>query len=285
MLTKAEEKFIQENMTNFYHLAGCNTHVFGEPFLINGYVYYFDGAVVTLIVPRLKGEVTKNSLDQVMAEILKKHAPDNLIFWGETPLLDFKQPAGYKLEKEEIDLFKRELVFKTKDFVPSSRFRNYLSRAQRENLKIKAVKSNYYKADYTQLLAETHSGLLGLKSLSYYALFPNLKIIKFFEVYQNKKMVSIIVVLEVLPNYVCFAEIGYDKSFKLISGLVNALLIDYYLKKTNYISWGGCANKGIFNFKKQLTGKTSLGFYDHYVWYDFYKKAPAKWWLMKMQQA
>jgi len=82
---------------------------------------------------------------------------------------------------------------------------------------------------------------------------------------------------------VCFAETGWDKGLNRISGIVKAKLIEYYLDKTKLISWGGAANEGIFNYKRELIGKDiPICFYENYIYYEFYKDKKAEWWLERM---
>ena len=283
MINSQEEKIINANIKNYYHLIDCNTHIFGEPFLDDGYLYYFDGEVVTLISPRLKGEISKKSLNNIIEKIIKKHSPDNLIFWGETPTLEIDKQENYKLYKEIIAPFKKELIFETAKFVPSKKYKYYLNKAEKEKLAINPVKLDYYKSEYTKLLSKTHHKLLDLRSLSYYSIFPNVKRTKFVEIIKDGKIVSVNIILEALPNYVCFSEVGYEDSFSRISGISKSILIRHYLDKAKYISWGGCANEGIYNYKKEILGETPSGFYDNYVWYEFYKNKEADWWLMKME--
>ena len=284
MINAKEEKIINANVCDYYHLIDCNTHIFGEPFLEDNYLYYFDGEVVTIISLRLGKQIDKNSLNSVIKKIIKKHSPQNIIFRGETPTTEIDEQKGYKLSKKDIDLFRRELIFKTADFIPSKKYKYYLNKAEKEKLIINSVKLNYYRSEYTKLLSETHNKLLDIKSLSYYSIFPNLERVKFVEILKDKKIVSINIIIEALPNYVCFAETGFDRTFNRVSGITKAMLIKYYLDKAKYISWGGCANEGIFNYKKEITGKSPLNFYNNYVWYEFYKNKKADWWLMKMKK-
>ena len=284
MINAKEEKIINANVCNYYHLIDCNTHIFGEPFLEDNYLYYFDGEVITVISLRLGKQIDKNILNSVIKKIIKKHSPENIILWGETPTTEIDEQEGYKLSQKDIDLFRRELIFKTADFIPSKKYKYYLNKAEKEKLTINSVKSNCYRSEYTKLLSETHNKLLDIKSLSYYSIFPNLEKVRFVEILKDKKIVSINIIIEALPNYICFAETGYDKTFNRISGITKSMLIKYYLDKTNYISWGGCANEGIFNYKKEIIGESPLNFYDNYIWYEFYKDKEAKWWFMKMKK-
>ncbi|MCK5475517.1 MAG: hypothetical protein KAI71_02965 [Candidatus Pacebacteria bacterium] len=282
MIDSEEEKIINANVCNYYHLVDCNTHIFGEPFLEDNYLYYFDGKVITIISLRSEKQMDKDSLNDLIKKIIKKHSPQNIIFWGETPITEIDEQKGYKFSKKDIDLFRRELVFKTADFIPSKKYKYYLNKAEKEKLTINPVKSNYYKSEYTKLLSKTHNNLLDAKSLSYYSIFPNLKGVRFVEIRKGERIVSINIMIEAFPNYLCFAETGYEDSFNRISGITGSMLIKYYLDKAKYISWGGCANEGIFKFKKEITGETPLNFYDNYIWYEFYKDKKADWWFMKM---
>lgn len=285
MLSKSEEKLINLNVRDYYHVISCNTHLFGEPFLEGGYLYYFDGEIVTLITPMIKGEITSKNLNATVASVIKKRLPQNLIIWGETPTTDIHKQKEYKLHKKDIELWKREIVFKTSNFIPSKKYNQYLRKAASEGLSLKHVKLPYYKADYTKLLMQTHQNLLGLQSLSYYSIFPNVEEANFVEVLKDGKLISVNVIIEVLPNYVCFAEVGYDKSFNRASGLSKAMLFEYYLGKATYISWGGCSNEGIYKYKRELLGKTPVCFYNNFIWDEFYKKEKSKWWLTKMQKS
>ena len=284
MINSKGEKLINENICDYYHLIDCNTHIFGEPFLEDNYLYYFDGEVITIISLRLGKEIDKKSLNNVIGKAIKKHNPQNVIFWGETPTLKIDEQEGYKLSKEINKPYKRELIFNTADFVPSKKYKYYLNKAEKEKLTINSVKLNYYKSEYTELLSRTHKKLLDVKSLSYYSIFPNMERVRFFEILKDKKIVSVNIMIEAFPNYICFAETGYDDTFNRISGITGSMLIKYYLDKVKYISWGGCANEGIFKFKKDITGETPLNFYDNYIWYEFYKEKEAKWWFMKMNK-
>ncbi len=283
MLSSQEEKNVNGNVRDFYHVISCNASIFGEPFLENDYLYYFDGEVATLVSPRIKGDIDKASLNSTIQKIITKHSPVNLIFWGETPTIEIKNQEGYKLKKKITDPYGMEFIFRTTDFIPTSKYRSYLRKAEADGLKLKPVTDPYYKSEHTKLLAETHEKRLGTRSLLYYAIYPLLKDVKFFEVVRDKDVLSINIIIEALPNYVCIGEIGYSKTSKNISGISTAMLIDYYLDKTRYISWGGSANEGIFNFKQELVGKIPLGFYDNRIWFEFYKNQEAKWWISRMK--
>lgn len=284
MLNLAEQKRIRENTRNFYHIVRANAHLFGEPFLENDFLYYFDGEVATLVTPRIEGEITTDNINATIAGIVKKLSPQNLIVWGEIPTTDIYEQSGYQLQKSDLALWKREIVFDTSEFVASSKYRSYLRKAKAEGLKLKFVKSPFYKAEYTKLLMETHKNLLGIKSLSYYSIFPNLEDINYVEVIKNGQLVSVNVMVEIDRNYVCLAEVGYDKDFNRSSGLSAALLFEHYLDKAKYISWGGCSNEGIHKFKRELLGKTPVCFYDNYIWYEFYKDERLRWWLERMKK-
>jgi hypothetical protein len=282
MITSEEKQFIDDNLVNYYHLVDYNSHFFGEPFLSNKYLYYFDGLVATIVPPRLGADMDQKTIDDLIGSIIKLHAPENIIFWGETPVLDFKDQAGYKLNKRNINLYKRELVFKTSDFLSSKKYRHYLNKAKEENLWLKFVKSPYYKSEYMDLLAKTHDKMLDVKSMSYYSIHALAGKTMFVEVLKDEKLVSVNIIIENMPNYVCFAEVGYDESFNRGSGISKAMLIGHYLGKTNYISWGGCASEGIFNYKKEILGDTPICFYDNFIFYTYYKKEILDWWLLRM---
>ena len=223
-------------------------------------------------------------MNKLISNIVKSYSPENIIFWGETPTLNFHQQKGYKLEKNKLELFKREMVFPVDKFVRSGKYKNYLNKAKKEKLKLKFSSSNQYKSDYLKLLAETHDNMVGVKSISYYSIFPHNDRTRFVEVLKDDKLVSVNIVIEALPNYVCFAEVGYDKKFSRISGISRAMLIEFYLLKTKYISWGGSASEGIFNYKKEILGKTPICFYDNYVQYIFYRKKKMDWWLDRIMK-
>lgn len=284
MLTKNDENLINKNCHHFYQLVGYNSHVFGEPYLFDGYLYYFDGEVATLITHKAEGLVTEESLNKAIAHIAAKHNPENLMIWGELPELKVKPLKGYKKKERKINPIYKEMVFKTADFKPTKKYRQLLRRAESEGITIKKVEVNYYKHEYTKLLAETHKSMLGPKSLSYYAIYPYKKETKFWEVIKGGKLVAVQLVVEMLPSYMCLAEIGYDKTTPKITGITDALLIDFYKNKVKYISYGGCANEGIFNHKQELIGKIPIGFYENYLWCEFYKRQEAEWWLFRMKK-
>ncbi|NMC36158.1 hypothetical protein GYA49_03880, partial [Candidatus Beckwithbacteria bacterium] len=149
MLSSSEEKFIRNNISNYYQVISCNTHLFGEPFLENNFLYYFDGTVITLISPRMAGETTESAINQTIKKILAKHNPQNLIFWGESPTLTIASVSTYHLDKKVLQSYQRELVFKTSDFVASKKYKSYLHKANQEKLTINPAKISYYKAAYT----------------------------------------------------------------------------------------------------------------------------------------
>jgi len=284
MLNAKEEKLVSKNVKDFYYFISLNASFFGEPFFENGYLYYFDGEVVALISPRVEGEITKANLNSTITKIIKKHSPQNLIFWGETPTKEINTQKGYKLDKRDLDLWKRELIFRTADFKSHKKYRQYLRKFDELGLEINHVKIPYYKAAYTKLIAETHVKNIGTKSLSFYSTYPTAKEVKFIEILKDKKIISINIIADNSPNYVCFAETGWDKDLNRISGIVKAKLIEYYLDKTKLISWGGAANEGIFNYKRELIGKDiPICFYENYIYYEFYKtNKKSGWWLERM---
>lgn len=282
MLNSKEEKLIRENARNFYHVVSCNAHLFGEPFLENNYLYYFDGSVVTMISPRIKSETDKASINETIENIIAKHSPDNLIFWGETPTLDINNQKGYKVNKRNISVRGNEMVFKSSDFVPTKKYKKYLKKAEKENLLSRQVDLSYYKSEYTKLLADIHPNMLGIKSTSHYAVYPNAKETKFFETLKEGKVVAVHIVIELLPNYVCLGEIGYDKSFKGLCSMADVLVTKHYLDKAKYISWGSSPTEGVYDFKKGFLGEIPICFYNNCVWHEFYKKKKAEWWLQKM---
>ena len=286
MLNTKEEKLISENVKSFDHLIDCNSHIFGEPFLENDYLYYFDGKIATLITPRIKGVINNANANDTIKKIITKHDPENLLFWGEVPKLEIKKQKGYQLYNEELDQYKKEFVFKTNDFKSNPKYRRYLNMAEREGLTFNFVQLPYYKAEYTDILAKTHDDQIDIRSLSYYSIYPRAKGIKFFEVFKDKKLIAVHIVLEALPYYVCFAEIGYDKSFKNSSGISGTMLMKEYLDKAEYISLGGSANEGIYKYKQELVGDLRGGLEDHYIWCNFYKDKRDKkirWWLERMK--
>lgn len=285
MLTKKEELKIRNNAHNYYHVVECNAHVFGEPFLEDGYLYYYDGFVITIISQRLEGVSDQDNLNGIVAYVAKKHDPENIILWGEMPNVDILNQKGYKLSSEKLEPWRRELVIHANDFQPSKKYKKYLKKAKEENLKLNFVDSKYYKEEHLRLLFNTHKNQsLGIKSLSYYCVYPNLEKTRLVEVLKGDKIVSINIIIDDSPQYVCFAEIGYDSEIKNISGLSKALLFEYYIDKTKFISWGGCANEGIFDFKKEFIGETPFCFYDNYERHQFYKKDKKSWWIDRLSE-
>jgi hypothetical protein len=282
MLSPTDNKSITSNVTSYYQLAECNTHMLGEPFLLNNYLYYFDGDIATLISMRLKGKITSQNLNNTIFKIIKKHSPQNLIIWGETPSTNISRQNGYKLSKHNPAVQEKEMVFDTSDFVPSKKYKRYLKRAKEEKLQLKILKPNCYKASYTKLFMETHKNRLSPQEVSYYGMFPHINSVKFMEITKGSELLAVKLITAVDKRYVCLTEVGYNQKFKSSSGLSTALAIDYYLDKTKYLSWGICANKGIYDFKRWLLGKTKLYFYENLIWYEFYKKEKATWWYMKM---
>jgi hypothetical protein len=281
MLTEKEQEFILKNATNWYHLVDANSHLFGEPFLEDNYVYYFDGFIVTFIPNRLETKADSESINRAIEKIAKKHDPDNLIVWGEVPSKEIDL-AGYKSSKREIPIWKNEMRFRTKNFTRTRAYKKAIKKAKSLRLELKFVRPKFYKSDYTKLLAETHPTMLDLKSASYYSIYPHVPYVRFTEVWKDGKLVSVHILVELLPKYIVLAEIGYNKDFPRISAIDKALLIEHYIDKAEIISLGGCASEGIFEHKKQLIGKIPFYEYPDFVRYEFYKKDPSRWWLERM---
>ena len=59
MLSKKEKQFIDDNISNYYHLIDYNSQFFGEPFLNDNYLFYFDGSIVTIVSPRLEKKMKR----------------------------------------------------------------------------------------------------------------------------------------------------------------------------------------------------------------------------------
>ncbi len=283
MLTQSDEQAINKNLYNYYHITKCNSQVFGEPFFKNNYIYYYDGFIVTIISQRINEIPDEESLNKLVDFIIKRHRPENIIIWGEMPKLKIKSQKEYLIDYKEYEPWKRELVIHADKFIQSKKYKRYLKRAKEKGLKLNFADSKYYKHEYLKLLYNTHKNQnLGVKSLSYYCTFPNFEKTKFVEVIKDNKIVSINIIIDYSPRYVCFAEIGYDNKIKNCSGLSKALLFENYLGKTKFISWGGSANEGIFNFKKEFIGNTPFCFYDNYVYIQLYKKEKKSWWIMNL---
>jgi len=281
MLTEKEQAFILKNSTNWYHLVDCNAHLFGEPFIEDNYVYYFDGRIVTFIPNRISEKADLASINLTIKKIADLHNPDNLIVWGEVPSKEIDL-EGYKSHKREIPIWKNEMRFKTKDFVPTHAFKKALKKAKSLGLELKFVRPGFYKSEYTNLLAETHKNMLDLKSSSYYSIYPHIPYVKFTEIWKDGILISVHILSELLPKYVVLAEIGYSKDFPRISALDKALLIEHYKDKAEIISLGGCASEGIFEHKKQLIGEIPFYEYPAFIWYEFYKNEQSCWWLERM---
>jgi hypothetical protein len=281
MLTEKDQDFVLKNATNWFHLIDCNSTFFGEPFLKDGYIYYFDGRVVTLIPERIGKKTDSKSINDVLASISIEKNPERIIVWGETPTKEIDL-LGYKSEKTESPIWKTEMRFHTRDFVPTKSYRYTLNKAKKLGLEIQFVTSRFYKSEYMKLLADTHENLLNLKSLYFYTIYPHIPYVKFAEILKDGEIVSVYILVELLPRYVVIAEVGYNKDIPRISSMGDVLLLEYYRDKSEVISYGGCETKGNFDYKKQYIGEIAYYTYPNLIWYDFYKKSPSLRWLDRM---
>ncbi len=105
VLRNEERRILEENMSSFAHIVELASPVFGEAFLQNGYLYYYDGATVTFLPERIKGEADRESLRETIKQIAEMRRPRDIIVWGHA-----KDRSAYKIDGYEI-YYQKEIPF------------------------------------------------------------------------------------------------------------------------------------------------------------------------------
>ena len=85
MLNQKEINEISQGMSSFSHIPELNSPIFGEPFLDNGYIYYFDGLTLTFFPERIGQKTDIESIKKTVIKITNIHQPEEIVIWGETP--------------------------------------------------------------------------------------------------------------------------------------------------------------------------------------------------------
>ena len=291
MLNQKQINKISRGMSSFSHIPEINSPIFGEPFLDNGYIYYFDGLTLTFFPERIGQKTDIESIKKTAIKITDIHQPEGIVIWGEVSdyfEIEFK---GYETHcNRKIDMQKTEMRFFNK-YLLSGKANNAINKFRKQKMTLKFVKREFYLSEYLNLLTETHKNKIDSSSiiLSYYAIYPLIEKIKFAEVRTKENiLVGVIIIYDNSPRYVCLAEIGYDKNIQQASAILFSIFLNEYLNKSEVVSLGGSETEGIFQNKKQF-------FKNFEKWYEYpydvlmeYKKKGSQWnddiWIDKMRK-
>ena len=155
-----------------------------------------------------------------------------------------------------------------------------LNRARRERYTWDIIELNEYRAEWLELLAETHERKIekiNLRLILWYAMYPLSKKTKVLEVRKDGELVGIQILYDNSPRYVCLAEMGYNKSVKRSAEIVESLAISEYMEKTEILSIGGSPNEGVFRQKIELFKDPEILYADVPYWWVEYRQRGSDW--------
>ena len=290
MLNQKQINEISQGMSNFFHIPEINSPIFGEPFLDNGYIYYFDGSTLTFITERIKEKTDIESIKKAIIKITALHQPEGIAIWGEVPnYFDIKLKRYETHCNRKIDIRKTEMRF-FGDYLLSGKANNAMGKFKKQKMTFKFVKRDFYLSEYLELLSKTHKNKIDSSNiLAYYAVYPLVKKIKFAEVRTKENILAgVIIIYDNSPRYACLAEIGYNKNMQGASAILFSVFLNEYLNKSELVSLGGSETEGIFQHKRQF-------FKNFEKWYEYpycvlmeYKKKGSQWnddiWIDKMRK-
>ena len=290
MLSQKQINEISQGMSNFSHIPELNSPIFGEPFLDNGYIYYFDGSTLTFFPERIGKKTNIESIKKTIIKIADIHQPEGIVIWGEIPdYFDIKLKGYETCCNKKIDIQKTEMRF-FGNYLLSGKANNAMGKFKKQKMTLKFVKREFYLSEYLNLLTETHKNKIDSSNiLAYYAIYPLIEKIKFAEVRTKKNILAgVIIIYDNSPRYVCLAEIGYAKNIQRAGAILFSIFLNKYLNKSEVVSLGGSETEGIFQNKKQF-------FKNFQEWYRYpycvlmeYKKKGSQWnddiWIDKMRK-
>jgi len=291
MLTDVQMTEISRHMSNFFHISELNSPVFGEPFFDDGYIYYFDGAVLTFMTERVNLKTDAKSVSRSLSEAVRVHRPEGVILWGEVPEKLDVRLEGYDVVCQKMnDLFKTEMrVFG--GFSLGTKARRAVNRAEKQEITLKFVEPEFYLAEHMRLLAETHENRIDSSNgLAYYLLYPMAEKIRLGELRTKEGvLVGVMIVYDNSPRYACLLEIGYKSDIPRAGTMTFSAFLNEFLGKVEIISLGGSATEGIFRNKTELFKNCDKwSQYPHYIWQEYRRKGATSqsniWWIERMKK-
>jgi hypothetical protein len=290
MLNQKQINKISQGMSSFSHIPEINSPVFGEPFLDNGYIYYFDGSTLTFFPQRIAQKTDIESIKKTIIKIADIYQPKGIVIWGETPNSFEIKLKGYETHcNRKINMQKTEMRF-FGNYLLSNKANNAMGKFKKQKMTLKFVKREFYLSEYLNLLTETHKNKIDSSNMpAYYAVYPLIKKIKFAELRTKENILAgVMIIYDNSPRYVCLAEIGYNKNIQRASDILFAAFLNEYSNKSEVISLGGSETEGIFRNKKHFFKKFKKWYeYPCYVLIE-YKKKGSQWnddcWIDKMRK-
>ena len=258
MLIPEEEDLLHRKMDEFFHISEIVSTTWGEPFLYNDYVYYFDG--FTVYIPHPFGEEDFSILDYVV----QKHDPDRIIIYSDEEPPELK---GYEKEPWHLEAYKGE--FRVRNPKLSKKARKALNRIEKEGIEVIVRREPYYRADTLKLLVKTHDRFsVSWRNTMWYAFYPKVERVRIVELRKDGEIVGAQIVYDNRPRYVCFAEMGYREDVKRASDMVYGAALNLF-SNTEILSLGGSKTPSIFEHKKEFFKDPELYRFGDYFWTEY----------------
>lgn len=260
MLSEEEQKYIRENTTRFDHLFETMDFIFGEPFLYNDFIYYFDSKTVFVCVEKVGAKsTTPEEVYGLLREILKRHQEaENIIVSGHTDeKLDFSWlnwNAVVKIENKDDGLAKARLwmndfdqnFYKLVDIRSRLKSRGYqIKLVQRDMLTAKDIKfisDSYAKREKEP--AEIWFDILFAKLMGSDSTW-------FCDVYKNNEPVAF-ACCTILPNFISLNYTHHDYTQKYSMEAAYLFTVDVAVKRGVKVIDFGESTEGIFKFKTKF---------------------------------
>lgn len=275
MLSEEEKELVLKRMKEFGHIFEIVSSTWGEPFLHEDYIYYFDG--FTAYIPHPLGEENLNILEYVK----EQHHPDRIILYSYQEPLDL---PGYERETEHIEGYGDELRVLRPQF--SKKTRKSLRRIEKEGIEVTIRNEGYYRADVLRLLVETHDRYaISWRNTIWYSLYPKIERIRLVELRKGDEIIGAGIVYDNRPRYVCFAEIGYRKDVKYASDMVYAAVFNHF-GDVEILSLGGSRRRSIFEYKLRFFKNPELFCCKDYHWTEYTREdlEEVKPWYIRMHE-
>ncbi len=276
MLTNEEATIVLTKMSEFDHIFEIVSATWGEPFLHENYIYYFDG--FTAYIPRPLGEEDLTILDYVV----RRHNPQRII------ITSGKEPPdlpGYEREVWPIEGYRDELRILRPQ--PSKKMKKALNHIEREGIEVIVRSDGYYAADTLKLLVQTHEEFaISWRNTIWYALYPKIERIRLVELRKDGEIIGVQIVYDNRPRYVCFAEMGYRKDVKRASDMVYAAAFSLF-GDVEILSLGGSRTPSIFSYKLEFFKDPALYCCQDYYWTKYTRKGledVKPWYVMMHEQ-
>jgi len=267
MLSDREKQVVSETIASSEHDYFVWSSLLGEPFVVDGFICYFDGVTAAIAgVPLADGRPRngiRSRLDRVVDKWMQRPDVDFVNYFGPEHLAVARNPSFGLIYKQEPADYNLDLFIELgsgPDTRASRKLRQDLNRAVRNGIEVEARKQEFLTAEQlrlmSQLAARTDLEVSDVTYLANAAALLRHDSSMLFEARLGDAVAGVGIAHHYFTSKPFFVVAAFDSRLAGVSDAIYAAVISYYrLHGAEWLGLGYAATAGQYHYKHKWGGE------------------------------